>query len=241
MRIRAVLFDLGGTLLDERDFDRWADEARRGYVEVEPEALAHSYLEVEREIDASPPAGDRDAVRLEFWRRTLERTSERPVSSDTAARFLDRIQRTDRSLPLYSDARRCLDALKAAKIELGVVSNSTSEARVRSLLDQAGILQYFSRIVSSGTEGVAKPDATIFRRAVERMGVRPEEALYVGDLPNTDARGASAAGLHALWLNREGTGLILDPPEITTLLEVPRWVRRLAAKAAADVARAPKQ
>jgi len=113
-----------------------------------------------------------------------------------------------------------------------VVSNSTSEARVRAILDRAGIVDFFARVVSSGTEGVAKPDPEIFHRAVGRLEVRPEEALYVGNLANTDARGARAAGLHAVWLNRDGTGLGIDPPEITSLLEVPLCVHLLDAGSA---------
>jgi len=128
---------------------------------------------------------------------------------------------------LFSDTRRCLDELRSAHRELGVVSNSTSEAHVRRILDRVGILEYFSRVVSSGTEGVSKPDPEIFRRAVHRMNVKPEEALYVGNLAFTDAKGAAAAGLHSVWLNREGTGFGDDPPEIMSLLEVPLWVARI--------------
>jgi putative hydrolase of the HAD superfamily len=128
---------------------------------------------------------------------------------------------------LYSDTRRCLDILRAQRRALGVVSNSRSEASVRRILDRVGILDYFARVVSSGTEGVEKPDPEIFRRALERMKVPAAEAVYVGNLAQTDAKAASAAGMYGVWLNREGFGFGLDPPEITSLLEVPLVVRRL--------------
>jgi len=231
-RIRAVLFDLGGTLVDERDYAGWIDLARRCYLDVDADALAHAFLEVEREYDATPPTRDPAELRVRFWRETLTRATGQEVPGPTAARFLSAVQSSDDHLfPLYSDARRCLERLADEHRKLGVVSNSTSEARVRAILDRAGIVDFFARVVSSGTEGVAKPDPVIFRRAVERLEVRPEEALYVGNLANTDARAARAAGLHSVWLNREGTGLGLDPPEITSLLEVPLCVHLLESGA----------
>ena len=132
---------------------------------------------------------------------------------------------TERPIELFSDTRRCLDHLASEHRAMGVISNSTSEARVRQILDRVGILDYFCRVVSSGTEGVAKPDPEIFRRALARMHLLPHEALYVGNLRHTDAEAARAVGLHALWLNRYGFGYEEDPPEITSLLEVPLWVR----------------
>jgi putative hydrolase of the HAD superfamily len=229
-RIRAVLFDLGGTLIEERHFDEWVDAARECLLDTDPERLAEAYRAVELEVDATPIQGlSPHATVVVHWGRVLSRATDRTVPSATAERFLDEIRRRDVPVRLYSDARRCLDRLSAERRLLGIVSNSSSEARVRTLLDRAGILDYFSRVVSSGTEGVAKPDPEIFRRAVERLGVAPEEAFFVGNLASTDARAARAAGLHSVWLNRDGTGFGDDPPEITSLLELPTWVRRLEA------------
>jgi len=231
--IRAVLFDLGGTLVDERNYAGWSDLARRCSLDIDADALAHSFLEVEREFDERPPRWSAAEVRVHFWRETLTRATGREIPQPTAERFLSAVQTTDdQPFPLYSDARRCLERLRAERRKLGIVSNSTSEARVRSILDRAGIVEFFERVVSSGTEGVAKPDPAIFRRAVERLEVRSDEAFYVGNLANTDARAARAAGLHAVWLNREGTGLGTDPPEITSLLEVPLCVHRVERGAA---------
>ena len=221
-----MLFDLGGTLVDERDYAGWCELARRFYLEIDPDAMTHSYLEVEREVDASPPASGVGEEAVEFWRRVLSRAAEKEVPKELAAKFVAAVRGTERPFGLYSDARRCLDTLAGEHRRLGVVSNSTSEAQVRQILHKVGILDYFSRVVSSGTEGVAKPDPEIFLRAVRRMALRPEETFYVGNLLHTDAKGAAAAGLHSVWLNRYGFGYGEDPPEITSLLEVPLWVRR---------------
>ena len=215
-RIRAVLFDLGGTLVDYHDFAHWTELARRCFVTVDEEALAHSFFEVEKETDVRAKTSYE-----EFWRRTLERASEHPVDAATAQRFMALRSENPGFFRLYSDTRRCLDRLRADGRRLGVISNSSSEAHCRSILHSTGILRYFERIVSSGTEGVEKPDPAIFHRALERMRLVPGDALYVGNLAFTDAIAASEAGLHSVWLNRAGTGLGDDPPEITSLLEVP--------------------
>ncbi len=225
-KVRAVLFDLGGTLVDERDYPGWVDLARRVYLDLDADTLAHFYAEVERELDADPAGLERDAARVEFWHRVLSRTAGRELDRRVATQFDALLRGLEPSIRLYSDARRCLDQLQAEKRALGVVSNSTSEASVRRILDRAGILDYFDRVVSSGTEGVAKPSAEIFHRACARLGVRPEEAVYVGNLRATDARGATSAGLCGVWLNREGMEFGDDPPEIMSLLELPLIVRR---------------
>lgn len=222
--IRAVLFDLGGTLIDERDYAGWTELARTLYLEFDPEDLAHAFSEVERETDTPERVGP-----VEFWRRTLERASGRAVATPVAERFVrewaKRLEAGPRPVRLFSDARRCLELFSAEHRPMGVVSNSRGEPEVRQILSDAGILRHFSCVLSSGTEKVAKPDPEIFLRAVRRMGVRPDEALYVGNLAYADTKAAAAAGLHSVWLHRDGTGFGDDPPEITSLLEVPIVVR----------------
>ena len=226
MRVRAVLFDLGGTLVDEKDFEGWVELLRRFYLEIDPDNLRHAYLEVQDELDAQAPTLAQDERLTDFWQRTLSRAAEKPLDRATVLKFNAAVRETERPVHLYSDARRCLDLLRSEGRALGVVSNSTSEATVRRVLDRAGILDYFARVVSSGTEGVEKPDPEIFLRAVRRMAVPPHEAVYVGNLARTDAKAAEAAGLHGVWLNREGFGLGEEPPEIISLLELPLVVHR---------------
>lgn len=216
-RIRAVLFDVGGTLVDERDPVRWSELAMRAGIDAEPEALAHWYDETEKENDR-----DGGPLRFEaFWALVFERAAGRAVPLERVRRFLELGLEDGPRASVFSDVRWCLDRLRRRRLTLGVVSNSRSKEHLEELLGRSGLLRYFSMIVSSGTEGVAKPDPEIFRRAVARIGVPAEETLYVGNLPTLDAKAAIAAGLRALWLNRGGTGFGEDPPEITSLTELP--------------------
>ena len=221
-RYRAVLFDLGGTLVDYHDYAHWSDLARRCFVDVPEEDMAHAFHEVERETDT------RERISFtEFWRRVLARGSGRDVERPTAERFIALVRERPGFNRLYSDSRRCLEELRTQGRRLGVVSNSSSEARCRTILHETTILPFFEKVVSSGTEGVEKPDAEIFHRALARMRIRPEEAFYVGNLAFTDAEAAREAGLGSVWLNRNGIGMSEEPPEISSLLELPLWLRRL--------------
>jgi putative hydrolase of the HAD superfamily len=226
--VRAVLFDLGGTLVDYHDFAHWVDLARHCFVDVGEESLARAFFDVERETDTPERV-----EYAEFWRQVLSRAADRDVPVSAAARFLELTRERPGFWRLYSDTRRCLEDLEHDGYRLAVISNSTSEAHCRSILHETGILPFFERVTSSGTEGVEKPDPEIFRRTVSRMKLAPEETFYVGNLAFTDAQGARNAGMHAIWLNRAGTGMSAEPPEITSLLELPLCVTRARGRTAA--------
>jgi putative hydrolase of the HAD superfamily len=229
-RVRAVLFDLGGTLVDYHDFAHWSDLAKHVFVEATEEDLAHAFVEVENETDGP----DTRTSHTEFWRRTLSRASGKDVPNAAAVRFIALIRERPGFYRLYSDSRRCLEDLRDDDRRLAVVSNSTSEAHIRGILHSTGILPFFEKVISSGTEGVEKPDPEIFHRTLERMQLRPDEAFYVGNLAYTDAEAARKAGLHSVWLHRDGTGMSDDPPEITSLLELPLCIAQLDRRSPAE-------
>lgn len=215
-RFSWVFFDLGDTLVDFRDYPAWIDLGVQLGLELSEDHLAHAFQEVDREADRpDPPPYE------EWWRMVLERASGAAVPLGVAGEFV----RLQRALPwkprLFSDTRRCLEQLREDGRQMGVISNSTSEARVREALALTGIADYFAVVVSSGAEGVAKPDPEIFRRAAERARVAPASAFYVGDLAYRDAKAAVAAGFGSVWLHRDGWGFGDDPPEITSLTELP--------------------
>jgi putative hydrolase of the HAD superfamily len=165
----------------------------------------------------------------EAWQRKLSLATGHTVTPSLADEFAEML--ASRPVPrlLYSDVRRCLDRLILDRRRLGIISNSRSEGLVRDALADLNILQAFEVVTSSGTERVAKPDSEIFRRTLVRMGVEANAALFVGDDLETDWKGAVAAGLHSVWLNRLGTGFGTQAPEITSLSEVPRIVLELEA------------
>ena len=227
-----MFLDVGGTLLDERDYPLWVELGRDLGIVLDESHLAHAYLEVERAGDtATPPPHE------ERWRSVLSKASGTEVTPAIAEEFYRRLRDRPETPRLFSDARRCLVQLRAEDRRLGVISNSRSEDHLRALLARAGIADFFEVIVSSGTEGFAKPDPRLFARALARMQVAASDSFYVGDLPYRDAKAARAAGIDSVWLNREGTGFGDDPPEITSLTELPFYLRSL--EGTLDLGRSP--
>lgn len=219
-RILGVLFDLGGTLVDFRDFPGVEELAEQAGLALEADAISHWYVQMVEESDRLGGTWSLE----EFWRRVIEGAGGKPLTSDVWTDFYQRLIGRVPPADLYSDVRMCLDVLQTNQLRLGVLTNHVSETSARAVLSRAGIIDYFAAIVASGTERMAKPDPRLFVLAAKRLGVPPSETLYVGDLPNTDVRAAERAGLHGLWLHRDGTGYGEDPPEITSLGEVPIWV-----------------
>lgn len=219
-RIRAVLFDLGGTLVDMRDFLALEEFANRAGLSVDADTLAHWTAEMRDENDRQ---GEKWSLE-EFWRKVLEGAMGAPVPPAQWTTFFQAASTHQFPAHLFSDVRLCLDELKDHRLKLGVLTNHISEQSARQVLARAGVLGYFETVVASGTERVAKPDPRIFHRGVERLKVQPKETLYVGDQRHTDVLAAEKAGLLGLWLHRDGTGYGEDPPEITSLAEVPIWI-----------------
>jgi HAD superfamily hydrolase (TIGR01509 family) len=215
-RIRGVLFDLSGTLVDAEDFPELEEIAERAGLPIDADTLAHWFRTVTAENDRR--AGNMSTE--EFWRQLIEGAYGRPVPARQWAEFFRRLTARPFKARLFSDARLCLESLRDLGITLGVVTNSLSAAVATEVLEAASVRDYFAVVVAAGTEGVWKPDPEIFRRAVAKLGSPPESTLYVGDQPNVSVRAAEKAGLHGVWLHRDGTGFGSQIPEITSLAEV---------------------
>jgi len=99
---------------------------------------------------------------------------------------------------LSDDTSSTLDALRQRGKLLGMITNGPTVWQQRKI-DALGLGGRFDAVLISEAEGVSKPDPRIFARAVERLGVAPHEAMFVGDHPEIDVAGAKAAGLVAIW------------------------------------------
>ncbi|CAN5296626.1 HAD family hydrolase [soil metagenome] len=107
----------------------------------------------------------------------------------------------ERAWSLHDDALPCLDALSG--LRLGIITNGETEFQLAKI-SSVGILDRFEHVIASGELGVTKPDPRIFEHAAALFGVAVADAAYVGDRFETDALGASRAGLTGVWLDRLG-------------------------------------
>jgi putative hydrolase of the HAD superfamily len=101
---------------------------------------------------------------------------------------------------------------------MGVVSNSSFSGEVLEYeLTKHGLLDYFEFLVSTADYGLRKPHPQIFRVGLQKAGVSPESAWYVGNSLQFDVEGALQVGMTPVWYNRvgqEGT-----PPEGTFTID----------------------
>lgn len=97
------------------------------------------------------------------------------------------------------DAFTVLNALRAAGLKTGIITNGSVAAQ-DAKISGLGLAPLMDVILVSEREGISKPDRAIFHRALDRLGVRPGAAWFVGDHPEFDVRGAAEAGLTAVWV-----------------------------------------
>ncbi len=120
---------------------------------------------------------------------------------------------------LFPDVLSTLERLEAAGLALGVVSNF--EEWLEGLLEALGVTRFFDVRIISGVEGVEKPDQRIFRLALDRTGVLPEESVYVGDSPSFDIDPARSVGMFPVLIDRRGRHPDHSGIRITSLDQLP--------------------
>jgi putative hydrolase of the HAD superfamily len=114
-----------------------------------------------------------------------------------------------------------LNRLKQQGYLLGIISNGRGEFQM-SAISGLGIKDYFDVILISETERIRKPRLEIFHRAIDRLGVSAQESVFVGDNPEADIMGAKNAKMQAIW---KRNSLWLEPKSanaiINELSEIP--------------------
>ena len=230
--LEAVVFDAGGTLV-RLDFEWMSETLRALGHEVTPAALARAEVTARKAFEDAfdtPPSTDGRAPRLGargdirlYFASLLEAGGVPPALLEPALeRFFARQAGPGLWTRPAEGARGCLDALARLGLRLACVSNS--DGRAEEHLAACGVRAGLEFVLDSHLEGIEKPDAGIFRRASERLGVPARRALYVGDLRVVDGMGARAAGLHFVLIDPYGDYAAPGEPAIGSLAGLPAWV-----------------
>jgi len=213
--LRAVLFDLDGTLMDhdaarEAGLQAHLGDWLPGLEAEELERLAREWRRLEARHYDEYARGDctfaeQRRRRVEGMHAALERRPARELAAEEW--FASYLRHYRGAWRAFDDVLPALGQLAAGHppARLGVVTNGEGEPQ-RAKLAAIGLGERFAAVVASGEAGVAKPQAEIFTLACERLGVEAGEAAHVGDRLDLDAEGAAAAGLRGVWLDRAGEG-----------------------------------
>ena len=127
---------------------------------------------------------------------TLEGKPKEQIAREIGGVFLGL---TNKYFSLLPDADYVVREL-AKRYPLTVISNGFGEVQYYKFA-HSGLQPLFTHILISEEVGINKPQPEIFRIALERNGVRPEEAVMVGDSYNSDIAGAKAAGIDQIWIH----------------------------------------
>lgn len=161
------------------------------------------------------------AYRKEAWNRGLRMLGiDRP---DLGAELAEQFMEERRNHPLvYDDTFEVLNKLRE-QYALLLLTNGAPDLQQEKIDSIPGLANYFDHIVISGTFGAGKPAPSIFFHALELLRIVPGQAVMVGDTLGTDIKGANAAGITSIWINRHGVPAPTDirpPYEVSNLSDI---------------------
>ncbi len=225
MMIKAVLFDMGHTLTKhdfihpEEVFQRILtslgiykslDDVKKAFLNAENEA---------KELDLFSSFGRME--REEYWVQwdalvlkhlgMVENAELAKIVQSKWDHFVD--------ATLYPEVRDVLSELKTRGLKIGLISNAYEE-EINACMKKAGLgTAAFDIVVGVDAIGNMKPHPDIFKYALHKLNVRPEEAIFVGDSVEADYKGAENAGLHALLIDRKENAIIGGNEKYALLLQ----------------------
>jgi 2-haloacid dehalogenase len=192
--VRACVFDAYGTLFNVHA-PIASIEGRIG-----PKAGAVSVLWRQKQLEYTWLRSLMPA-HADFWRVTSDALSHALESHGIEDEGLhDTLMSLYLTLDAYDDVRPALEALRAAGMATGILSNGSPEmltAAVRS----AGIEPLLDAVLSIEEAGIFKPSPRVYQLVPQRMGIAPAEVCFVST-NGWDAAAAAHFGFRVIWLNR---------------------------------------
>lgn len=240
LRPKAILFDLGSTLI-EYEAVSWdqlnllcASSAREfliaeGYA-VPDEPEFHATFEAAKTEHRRAASESLVEWNVPMVARQYLQNLVPTFPLDQVERFFDAYYApVDRLLYIYDDTLATLDRLKTRYETMGLISNTVFPERAhRHELSRFGIEPYLSFAIFSSTFGLRKPHPEIFLKAARLAGAEPEECVYVGDRYVEDILGPSRVGMPAILRMKAGREYPAEMPQatrrITTLAELPEHI-----------------
>lgn len=184
-KIKAVLFDMDGVLIDAKD---WHYEALN-------KALGLFGMEISRYDHLTTFDGLPTKVKLEML-------SERYYLPESLHPFINELKQAYTVDLIYQKCHPmfhheyALSKLHQSGYKIAVCSNSI-RATIELMMNKANLMQYLDLIVSNEDVSKAKPDPEMYQKAIEKFGLRPEECVVVEDNPNGIQAG-KASGAYVL-------------------------------------------
>ena len=198
MTIKAVLFDLDETLFDRTGSLRpFLADQRKRYPVLQP-------FEEEEFISQFLLRDQRGQVSKSIVYRELLEAHSLGDTSSAAELHQDYANNFWRFAHAFPGMSEMFEQLSRAGIRTGIVTNGETHIQMRSLL-ALNLDRVIDTYLISQSEGLRKPDPKLFRLAAERLGVQPDECVFVGDSPISDISGAQRVGMKGVWFPNGST------------------------------------
>jgi putative hydrolase of the HAD superfamily len=191
MKYQAVIFDLFGTLVNI--FSRPAYEKTLNEMLAILKAPREEFIKLWYRTASGRAVGGFRTLEdnLEYISRELQIA---PLKSQVRRACKARMDFVARSLQPKPGAIETLVELKSSGYKIGLVSNCSTEPPV--LWPDTPFAPFFDATIFSCTCGLQKPDPRIYRMAVEKLSVKAQDCLYIGDGDSNELTGAVQAGRH---------------------------------------------
>jgi putative hydrolase of the HAD superfamily len=204
---RAVLFDFDDTISDSSEGKRAAlirvahILKRDTRTALELEKIIEELYTIEEEMNANTSYD-----RTKWWPEAGKRLGfdvDPATSLRATIGYWTTFTRHQKPFP---DAIEVLSELKKRGYSLGMVTDTDGQAGIkRWRVCSSPLFEYFEVVVVAGDDTRrTKPDPKAFVFCAQKLDVNPSEALFVGDKPYTDIKGAKNAGMDAALVNRRG-------------------------------------
>ncbi len=198
--VRAITLDLDDTLWPFAPIGARIEQVLHAWMlEHSPPTAARFPVEAMRalreQVFAEHPhlIHDLSAMRRITLQRALHESGADPSLLDPAYEIFYAARN---QVQCYPDSLAALERI-AARVPVAAVTNGNAD------LERIGMSRHFSFQLGAREHGAAKPEASIFHAACQRLGVARNEVLHVGDHIEMDVIGAAQAGLRSCWINRE--------------------------------------
>jgi putative hydrolase of the HAD superfamily len=245
MEIRALLFDVNGTLIDI-ETDEGMDEAYRAIahfltyqgIQLHRGEVRDLYFQIMKEQFAASVEIYPEFDVVSVWREVLRRNatdftqSLSPEKLREMPLFLAEVQRgiTRKRLSAFPQTKETLAELKT-RFHLAVVSDAQSVYGLAELR-AVGLDTYFAPIILSGDYGFRKPDPRLFKAALTDLQVCPEEAIFIGNDRFRDVQGARQVGMKTILFCPNGPPAGSPEPDyiLYKYLDLPRAIEFFTAR-----------
>ncbi|MDP9281041.1 MAG: HAD family hydrolase [Chloroflexota bacterium] len=235
----AVVFDLGGTLVQWADWEggastKWGlafdalrvsggaiSASREDFIMAMRAAEKAHWERVDRDHWSGPPT----SVVSDGFERL--RTS---VGDATLTTVLDGYARAVAGwCTVFGDTRETLATLRERGYRLGLLSNTWWAAEWHNAdLAAHGLAALLDELVYTSDLSRSKPDPTVFREVASRLGIAPDACVMIGDRQVDDVSGARAAGMRAIWRRNDSgfpTSDVAPDAIVDALAELPSILR----------------